>query len=171
MRNTIFFRIFSGYFIGAALLAAVISSLTFGLIREFYANILLNKLETVAGTAEPALSEYITAKKHAEADLYLKKIGAAYDVRITAVLIDGTVIADSDKKPSEMDNHATRPEIEAVISGKEKKYTSKRFSDTTGEDMFYYASAAGGSPDFIIRASMYASDINRFLDGLKNKII
>lgn len=171
MRNTIFFRIFSGYFIAAALLGAVISSLTFGLIREFYADLLLNKLETVAGTAEPVLSELLAAKKYGAADAYLKTIGAAYDVRITAILPDGRVMADSDKYPAEMDNHAKRPEIEAVISGREKKYTSKRFSDTTGEEMFYFASAAKGSYPWIIRTSMYASDINRFLNGLKNKII
>ncbi len=174
MRNTIFFRIFSGYFIAAALLALAISFLTFGLIREFYAGMLLNKLEAVAGTAEPVLSEYVASKQYKEADIYLKKTGVHNNVRITAVLPDGRVIADSDKDISQMDNHAARPEIEAVISGAEKKYTSKRFSDTTGEEMFYYALASfdsGGKVSWIIRASMYASDINSFLDGLKNKIV
>lgn len=57
--------------------------------------------------------------------------------RITLIAKDGTVLADTQKKPSEMDNHSDRKEFseaEEYGSG-----TSVRYSETMTEKTIYYA--------------------------------
>lgn len=59
------------------------------------------------------------------------------DTRVTLVANDGTVLYDSDESPSDMANHADRPEIaEALADG---DGISERSSSTMGETMLYNA--------------------------------
>lgn len=59
------------------------------------------------------------------------------DTRVTLVADDGTVLYDSDESPSDMANHADRPEIaEALADG---DGISERSSSTMGETMLYDA--------------------------------
>lgn len=59
------------------------------------------------------------------------------DTRVTLVADDGTVLYDSDESPSDMANHADRPEIaEALADG---DGISERSSSTMGETMLYNA--------------------------------
>ncbi len=59
------------------------------------------------------------------------------DTRVTLVADDGTVLYDSDESPSDMANHADRPEIaEALADG---DGISERSSSTMGEAMLYNA--------------------------------
>lgn len=59
------------------------------------------------------------------------------DTRVTLVADDGTVLYDSDESPSDMANHADRPEIaEALADG---NGISERSSSTMGETMLYNA--------------------------------
>lgn len=59
------------------------------------------------------------------------------DTRVTLVADDGTVLYDSDESPSDMANHADRPEIaEALADG---DGISERSSSTVGETMLYNA--------------------------------
>lgn len=59
------------------------------------------------------------------------------DTRVTLVADDGTVLHDSDESPSDMANHADRPEIaEALADG---DGISERSSSTMGETMLYNA--------------------------------
>jgi len=57
--------------------------------------------------------------------------------RITLIDADGTVLADSDKEASSMDNHANRGEVLGAMSGEP---TSRiRYSNTLKTYLFYYA--------------------------------
>jgi two-component system phosphate regulon sensor histidine kinase PhoR len=59
------------------------------------------------------------------------------DRRVTIIAADGTVLGESNQDPSQMDNHANRPEIrQAALAG---EGTSIRHSDTLGTDMLYAA--------------------------------
>ncbi len=80
---------------------------------------------TFRGPPDPTLQQRIRA------------LGAAIDTRLTVIGLDGGVIADSEENPSEMDNHANRPEILAARSHELGNTT--RFSDTLGTMMMYLA--------------------------------
>lgn len=64
-------------------------------------------------------------------------IGKEIKTRLTVIGADGAVIADSEKEPSGMDNHADRPEVMAARSHGSGAVT--RFSNTVGTRMMYLA--------------------------------
>ena len=75
----------------------------------------------------------------------VKRLGSELGTRLTVILQDGSVIADSERTPANMDNHATRPEVqEAIASGVGK---TTRFSETVQIMMMYVAQpiAVGGA--------------------------
>ena len=67
--------------------------------------------------------------------------------RVTVIASDGQVLADSDSDTSTMENHASRPEIQAALAGGSGH--SERYSVTLRRDLLYYAvkqEVAGASP-------------------------
>ncbi|AHC14690.1 HAMP domain-containing protein [Salinispira pacifica] len=68
---------------------------------------------------------------------YTSKLADQADIRITVIQEDGTVIADNWAQPSEMDNHALRPEISSALLGREDHTT--RYSSTLNADLMYFA--------------------------------
>jgi len=63
------------------------------------------------------------------------------DMRLTVVAPDGTVLYDDDQDAAALPNHADREEIsEALMSGIGE---SRRFSDTLGQETYYYAIRLG----------------------------
>jgi two-component system phosphate regulon sensor histidine kinase PhoR len=75
--------------------------------------------------------------------LLVKRLSRNEGVRITVILPDGRVVADSDENPARMDNHAGRPEI--VAAGKSGTGENTRWSKTLSEDMTYVAVAVRGN--------------------------
>lgn len=79
-----------------------------------------------------------------DADRWADRVGAALEVRVTLIGLDGTVIGDSfvdaGKLPF-LPNHRSRPEIQAALAGGYGE--SIRFSDTASEEMLYVAVPVG----------------------------
>ncbi|MEO8514849.1 MAG: ATP-binding protein [Ignavibacteria bacterium] len=71
----------------------------------------------------------------------LQKFSLRYDnlsgARVTIIQTSGKVIADSREAPSQMDNHADRPEVIEALAG--RTGISQRFSFTLKEDFMYAA--------------------------------
>ena len=59
------------------------------------------------------------------------------DSRITLINVSGTVIYDNYKDAKTMDNHSARPEFTQAMENGYREY--RRFSDTIGEETYYYA--------------------------------
>jgi two-component system phosphate regulon sensor histidine kinase PhoR len=70
-------------------------------------------------------------------DVLAKSLGSEIDSRITIIAPDGTVLGDSVQDPATMENHATRPEVEAALATGIGEST--RFSTTLQEQMMYVA--------------------------------
>ncbi len=68
---------------------------------------------------------------------FCRTIGRAASTRITVINGDGTVLADSNENPAQMDNHGKRPEIVQAFSG--TTGSSLRFSKTLQQNMLYVA--------------------------------
>jgi two-component system phosphate regulon sensor histidine kinase PhoR len=93
----------------------------------------------------------------------LRQLVAGTDFRITVVAIDGTVLADSDRRDDElaaMDNHRSRPEIAAALARGEG--SAVRHSDTTGQDTLYAARLVrnGEGRSWILRLGQPLSTIS-----------
>lgn len=105
-----------------------------------------------AALASPAVGE------GAALQAFCKTLGFETHTRITVIEGDGTVIADSEESPAQMDNHATRPEVAQALRGEEGR--SIRFSYTVDTRMMYVAIPAGETPGGrVIRVSIPLSAI------------
>jgi two-component system phosphate regulon sensor histidine kinase PhoR len=82
-----------------------------------------------------------------ELSVLARRARSASGLRVTLIAANGTVVADSDVPPAEMDrvaNHASRPEVQAALAGQER--VARRRSETIGRQLTYAAvpHAAGG---------------------------
>lgn len=88
-------------------------------------------------------------------DSIAKDIGRKINIRFTVILPDGRVIADTEKPPIAMENHADRPEIIAAMTSEEG--VNVRYSETLRRQMVYSAgksrSENSGEILFVIRTS------------------
>lgn len=92
-------------------------------------------------------------------------------VRVTVIFPDGTVGGESLTNPSGMENHLTRPEVVAALSGEEGVDT--RFSNTLKESFYYLALPVkiGEKNLGIVRVASSVEKINADLARLKNTIL
>ncbi len=82
------------------------------------------------------------------------------ETRITVIDKTGRVLADSRQSPSEMENHADRPEFESAMKGQTGNFT--RYSETIGYEMMYVSVPIYQQGEIVgvARSSMSMQNIN-----------
>lgn len=125
---------------------------------------LSDKLSFLQQLTEPALSGQVSQNKIQN---ILQLIGAESRTRITLILPDGRVLADSHSDPKRMDNHKNRPEI--LEAKKHHLGTSQRFSRTTEHSMMYVAKNIlnGENSVGVVRVSIPLSHVEARLKDLR----
>jgi two-component system phosphate regulon sensor histidine kinase PhoR len=91
--------------------------------------------------------------------------------RITLILPDGVVIADSDQSPALMENHGDRPEI--IEAATEQYGVARRFSRTLQQSLLYVAHAIrdGGIIIGYVRASIPLATVDARIAALRSTIL
>jgi two-component system phosphate regulon sensor histidine kinase PhoR len=108
-------------------------------------------------------SEIVTfSEEHSQDDLQsrFRQLGRQTNLRYTLIDLEGMVLADSERSPADMENHADRPEFqEARRKGLGE---SQRFSATLGFPMFYVARPVieQGEMTALVRVSLNLSALN-----------
>jgi two-component system phosphate regulon sensor histidine kinase PhoR len=132
----------------AALIVAAMAVLGFILLRTESARFreqlderLLAEARLTTQAAAPALR---LDPSIAAIDPLAGRLGNEGDVRVTIIAPDGRVLGDSEDDPAQMENHATRPEVQAALGGEVGRAT--RASGTLGDEMSYVAVPVRGSP-------------------------
>jgi len=101
----------------------------------------------------------------------IKHVGTENPERLTVLLADGRVLADSRRDPTSMDNHADRPEIrEARETG---SGTAERYSKTLNTRMMYFALAVREKSRLIgfVRSALSLSKVDERLSGLRARVV
>jgi two-component system phosphate regulon sensor histidine kinase PhoR len=114
----------------------------------------IGKLEAQAAL----LSGEVTAAR-LEGDTWAHRAGTRASARVTVIAPDGRVLADSDEPSSQMDNHATRPEVlQALAKGSGQ---AVRFSRTVDRDLVYFAQVVPqpGGDRLILRLAIPVGEI------------
>ncbi len=170
MKNTIFIKLFASFVLIVFLLIIFVLPLSFRTIRTHYLNTLELELENIAKTLSFKINPMVEKKEYQLLDMLVKKTGREIKTRITVIKLDGEVIADSEKKPSKMENHKNRPEI--ISAFKNGKGSSIRFSTTVEKEMLYVAILLKnkGRKIAVLRVSLFLKDINALLNRLRLKI-
>ncbi len=177
MRELFFRRLLGKFFVRTFISYLVIIVTVFlliyvflqGTIKHFYIENLKTQLSQVGHALESKAADLFEEKNLTGMDRWAKEVGKGVDIRITIIAPDGTVIADSQKDPLEMENHGHRPEILQALKGKAPDAT--RFSTTMGEQMLYLALPVekNGDTRFIIRLSLYLKHIKQLVQELRWK--
>jgi len=95
---------------------------------------LVNEAELVANISA---SSFADPAQQVNLNVVAQTIGAEINTRITFIALDGTVLGDNDQTAASMENHATRPEVQAALAGNIGQDT--RYSTTLREYMMYAA--------------------------------
>jgi len=102
-------------------------------------------------------------------DALCKRLGRDLPSRITVVLPDGRVVADSEADPAIMENHGNRVEIIQAQQG--EVGTAVRFSETISRRMMYLAVPLGqGAQAGTVRVAIALTDIEQQLHLLQMRI-
>jgi len=136
-KRSLAWQIFPAYLLTTVAALLVITWYLSQLLPDFYHDQVADDLQARARLIEQQITAGLKASDYKAVDGMLRKLGPASSTRITVILPDGRVVADSDEDPATMENHAARPEFkDALDKGMGR---SLRFSDTLGMGMMYVA--------------------------------
>ena len=95
-------------------------------------------------------------------DLWMNQLNEEIELRYTVINLDGEVLADSESRIEDMDNHLNRPEIQAVLVDNQELGTSTRLSDTREAQMMYVAIPVYSDGELIgaVRTSIFTTSID-----------
>lgn len=154
-------RIISNYLI---LIVFFMLALGIGLIwplEKYYLGNLQNGMINQAKLVSDIAKEQVVNNNYKSLNEQVKTLAKKINTRITIILLDGKVIADSESDPQIMENHGNRPEIKDAVVGKIGSQT--RFSTTLQTDMMYVAIPLeyGGEIIGVTRLSMSLREVNK----------
>ncbi len=160
-KTSLFFRFFFYYLLITVILSLFHLLVIFHLVRYFHQQYLSQTLLDFNRILELSVEKYLTQHNYPGLDTFAKSLYSRTGPRITVILPDGRVAADSDTPVAALDNHSTRPEIVEAMSGRTGQ--SFRYSTTRGEYLLYVATPLKrkGTILGVIRTSKYLREINR----------
>ena len=141
------------------------------LLPDFYHNQVAEGLQARANLIKDQFLEKLRVEDFKGMEALCKKLGASSSTRITIILPNGKVAADSEENPADMENHSNRPEFKDAFE--EGIGTSVRFSHTLDQNMMYLAVPIKeqGKILAVVRTSVPVVAVNEKLYDLNNKII
>jgi signal transduction histidine kinase len=116
----------------------------------------------------------MSSSRAADPDSLARAMTYAIGYRVTIMAIDGTVLGDSYVDPRgirEVENHAGRPEVRAVLEGGETMAFAERTSATVGVRLLYGASMAelDGVP-VVLRIAAPQTDIDTAVSRVQGTV-
>lgn len=149
-------------------------------LNAFYLEELEGGLVSRANLIEPTIRGMLKNGETAALRQYSKQAGRKAGTRITVILPDGQVVADSNEDPAAMEPHHKRVEIKQALDG--EVGSSLRFSRTLGQEMLYVAIPIFSqkvddevfkvAPEVmgVLRVSVMADAIEVTLKGISSRI-
>lgn len=153
-------KLFWKLFLGNVILAVVVLGVCVWVILDQVNDIAATRLENHLRQQAITIGHVVEAELRAQASSDLQaRISRLHDefgreLRVTLILPDGRVMADSEANPKEMDLHNQRPEV--IDAMRAEWGTSTRFSHTVNRQLRYVAHRIGpsDSPIGVVRVAM-----------------
>ena len=170
-RKKLLWQLFPSYILIAIVSLVAITWYSIYLVRNIYIDEKTVDLKIRAHLIEDQVLNYLNSSDFHAVDSLCKAVGQKSSTRVTIILPDGLVIADSDNDPKIMDNHLDRPEVQEALKG--NFGSSTRFSHTLNKDLMYVAVPlkANNSVIGIIRTSVPITFIEDTLSFIQFRII
>ena len=140
-------------------------------LKSLYYNNQIQDLRIRALLVKQVLEEPLKEQSHQTVNTICDTLGNEINARITVILADGMVIADSEEDPDSMDSHSKRPEIREAYAG--NIGSSQRFSYTLDTSMLYVAVPFedNGNVSAVIRVSKPMTDLSATLRTVYDQLI
>ncbi len=167
-----FLQSYPFYIFGLALILLAIIWMRSDSLSSNYMDMIKQDMEVRTNLLRLELAPKIGKISNSKLEQDCKKLSDSINTRITIIRRDGLVLADSEKDPDLMSNHADRPEIKEAFAG--KTGVNPRFSATLNQWMLYVAlpvRSSGEQPEYVIRASRSISSITQVLTMARRDII
>ncbi len=130
-------RIFVKLFVAALVVIAACTISLDVLIHRAWENMLRSEIDTSLRQKTQMFALRVEAAPQASLQQIAEQTSQAAGTRITIIDSAGKVLADTEAKPDQMENHATRPEFIAALHG--QVGSSTRISKTIGVELLYVA--------------------------------
>ena len=130
-------RIFVKLFVAALVVIAACTISLDVLIHRAWENMLRSEIDTSLRQKTQMFALRVEAAPQASLQQIAEQTSQAAGTRITIIDSFGKVLADTEAKPDQMENHATRPEFVAALHG--QVGSSTRISKTIGVELLYVA--------------------------------
>jgi len=168
MKKSIFFKIYSGFFLLTVLLSGLILLSAYIEINYTYKKSISAELTAAAKALNLSVTPMFSSK---EVISYAKELDEKLDERITIINSEGGVVLDTRKDQAEMVNHKSRPEVAEALKG--NVGTSVRFSKTLQKYMLYAAVPIRKRGEIVgvFRISRSLSSVSSLINALEDKII
>ncbi|HZU86023.1 MAG TPA: ATP-binding protein [Anaerolineaceae bacterium] len=107
----------------------------------------------------------------AQIEEYIRQSASLSGSRVTIILPDGSVLAESSLDPVQMENHHSRPEFQQALAGQEA--TDIHFSDTLATQMLYTAVPVkqDGQVTAVVRMALPMKQIEAQLQTIRLTIL
>ncbi len=105
--------------------------------KHIYHERITDELASYAKLTAEASRDFLRDRNYSGLNAFCRTAAEGHSTRITIILPDGTVVADTESNAAAMDNHQDRKEVRNALTSSEGG--AIRFSDTLGVSMFYYA--------------------------------
>ncbi len=138
--------------------------------RSYMETMRLN-LHDESALAAMILVDDLAPEQRSELQANTRRIGQAIARRITIITEDGTVIADNQAVPGEMENHRLRPEI--ITAAARGTGEDIRPSETLHTNLLYFAQKiqnANGQIHYL-RLAVSLDKINHYLNGFRKAMV
>ncbi len=138
--------------------------------RQFYVDQIEQNLQSQAQQLSHYIGPLIRAEDWEGIRVLVAREGEIGEMRITIILPDGRVVADSMGPADLMENHASRPEIrQALETGSGR---SRRFSATIGRELYYFAfrESDGNEVIGVVRTALPTAIVNQAMRKITQRI-
>ena len=137
VQRRLLWYLFPSYLIITIIVLISAALYAYYLFSKNYIELVSNDLKTKARIVENQVRDQLRDSNYAGLDSIFKLLTDKIDTRFTIILPSGRVVADTERDPSGMDNHRTRPEVVEALKG--NIGTSIRYSQTLDFELIYLA--------------------------------
>ncbi len=170
-KKRLLWQLYPSYLIVVILSLFAVTWYTSDALRDLYLTYLEEKLETYAEIVENDLKKSDQPLENEWVNDVCLELSQILSSRITVILTSGKVIGETDKNPSELDNHIRRPEIQSALNTGYGKF--ERYSHTINKTMMYVAIPfkQNGKTIAVVRTSIPSDDIKQVLRNIYMRIV
>ena len=171
-RPRLFWRLYATYLIIVVLCTAAVGFYAVRSVRDFYYDQTEQDLQARATLVRDQVALAVPGDSPTQLESLIRRLGSGSGTRITLISADqpgipmGKVLADSEREPSTMENHATRPEFQIALQGRAGR--AVRPSATLNEDMMYLAIPVtqDGRTTYVVRTALPLTRVDSALSRL-----